>query len=38
MGWEPLPDDVAEWMGMDVTMLPFALDLARTPEADETAA
>jgi hypothetical protein len=26
--WEPLPHDVAEWMGMDEEMLPFLLDLA----------
>ena len=31
MGWEPLPSDVADWMGMDLDMLPFALDLASTP-------
>ena len=26
-GWEPLPADVAEWMGMDETMVSFAVDL-----------
>ena len=26
--WEPLPPDVAEWMGMDEDMVPFVLDLA----------
>ena len=26
--WEPLPHDVAEWMGMDEAMVPFALDTA----------
>jgi hypothetical protein len=26
--WEPLPHDVAEWMGMDEEMVPFVLDLA----------
>jgi hypothetical protein len=23
--WEPLPADVAEWMGMDEAMVPFIL-------------
>ena len=27
MAWEPLPDDVAEWMGMDTSMVPFAVEL-----------
>ena len=26
--WEPLPPDVAAWMGLDEAMVPFALDLA----------
>lgn len=26
--WEPLPDEVADWMGLDESMVPFALDLA----------
>jgi len=26
--WQPLPADVAEWMGLDESMLPYALDLA----------
>ena len=25
--WEPLPADVAEWMGMDEAMVPFILDV-----------
>jgi hypothetical protein len=27
LGWEPLPADVAEWMGMDESMVPFILDV-----------
>lgn len=30
-GWEPLPADVAEWMGMDETMVPFAVELGGDP-------
>ena len=30
-----MPAEVAEWMGMDVAMLNFAVDLGRT-EADDT--
>ena len=26
--WEPLPPDVAGWMGLDEAMVPFARDLA----------
>ena len=26
--WEALPLDVADWMGLDETMVDFALDLA----------
>lgn len=31
--WEPLPPDIADWMGMDETMVPFARDLTE-PEID----
>jgi hypothetical protein len=34
-GWEPLPADVAEWMGMDDAMVPFVLDVA-DPSAPST--
>lgn len=30
--WEPLPHDIAEWMGMDEDMVPFLLDLATVSE------
>ena len=30
--WEPLPPDVAEWMGLDEAMVPFARDLAGPDE------
>ena len=33
MAWERLPSEVAEWMGMDTAMLPFALDLAENRPA-----
>ncbi len=33
--WEPLPADVAEWMGMDEAMVPFVLDLADADVAIE---
>ena len=26
--WEPLPHDVAEWMGLDESMVPFTYDVA----------
>ena len=34
MGFEPLPDDVAEWMGMDTSMVPFAVDLGEDEPVD----
>ncbi|WP_257735093.1 hypothetical protein [Nocardioides dokdonensis] len=36
MSAEPLPADIMEWMGMDESMVEFALDLA--PESASTAA
>ncbi|MDP9821778.1 hypothetical protein J2S59_001587 [Nocardioides massiliensis] len=27
--WRPLPPEIAEWMGMDEAMVPFALAVAR---------
>ena len=35
MGWEPLPDDVAEWMGMDTAMAEYAVELADVDRAVE---
>ena len=32
MGWEPLPDDVAEWMGLDTDMVPHAVEMADVDE------
>jgi hypothetical protein len=31
-GWEPLPADVAEWMGMDEEMVPFILAMTDSSE------
>jgi hypothetical protein len=32
MAWEPLPSEIADWMGMDTDMLRFAVDLAAPVE------